>query len=264
MHFHSLGFNTKSESGVQQKARLVAKGFEEDCLDEIPKNSCTCDKQSLRLILSIIACKKWKINSMDIKTAFLQRKEMEREVYLKPPKEAHFPGKVWKLNKCVYGLADASLMWYQKVKSTLIACGGTMSKVDPAVFYWRNSENLNGIICVHVDDFLWTGSKWFEQNIISKLRDVFHVGKEACESFRYLGLNLIQENETIVLSQTDYAKSMKTVPILKERMKSSLLMSEEQTILRSKIGQLLWLTKQTRHDIAFDVAMLSVNERHCR
>ena len=49
----------ESESGVQQKARLVVKGFEE-CLDEIHKNSPTCNKQSLRLNLSIIACKKWK------------------------------------------------------------------------------------------------------------------------------------------------------------------------------------------------------------
>ena len=36
------------------------------------ENSPTCDKQSLRLVLSIIMQKKWCINSIDIKTAFLQ------------------------------------------------------------------------------------------------------------------------------------------------------------------------------------------------
>ena len=121
---------------LQRKARLVAKGFEEDCLDEIDKNSPTCDKQSLRLLLSVIAHKKWQINSVDIKTAFLQGEKIKREVFLRPPKDANVPGKVWKLNKCVYGLADASLMWYERVKKTLIECGGKVSKVDPAVFYW--------------------------------------------------------------------------------------------------------------------------------
>ena len=131
---------------LQRKARLVAKGFEEDCLDEVLKNSPTCDKQSLRLILSVIAQKKWKINSVDIKTAFLQGEKIQREVYLQPPKEANSTGKIWKLNKCVYGLADASLKWYEKVKKTLKECGGQVSKTDPAVFYWHNSNGLDGIL----------------------------------------------------------------------------------------------------------------------
>ena len=94
------------------------------------------------------------------------------------------------------------------------------------------------------------GSHWFEQNVLQKLRDVFCVGKESCESFKYIGLNLSQDGETIVLSQNDYANSMNTVPVQKERVKTSQLTSAEQTALRSKIGQLLWL-------IAFNVASVS-------
>ncbi|CAG2221800.1 unnamed protein product [Mytilus edulis] len=48
----------EADNEIHRKARLVAKGFEEDYLDEIQKNSPTCDKQSLRLILSIIMQKK--------------------------------------------------------------------------------------------------------------------------------------------------------------------------------------------------------------
>ena len=47
--------------------------------------------------------------SMDIKTAFLQSKELDQLVYLDPPKKANVPpGYIWKLSKCVYGLTDAS------------------------------------------------------------------------------------------------------------------------------------------------------------
>ncbi|CAG2237353.1 unnamed protein product [Mytilus edulis] len=242
---------------IHRKARLVAKGFEEDCLDEIQKNSPTCDKQSLRLILSIIMQKKWSINSIDIKTAFLQGEKMQRKVHLRPPKEANANGKLWLLEKCVYGLADASLKWYEKVKKTLNECGGTESKIDPAVFYWHNSNGLAGVLAVHVDDFLWAGTNLFETEIISKIREKFSVGKEASESFKYLGLGLSHADDKIILSQTDYVEVLKTVSIDRKRPNDSQLSSVEQTVLRSKVGQLLWLAKQTRPDIAFDIAMIA-------
>ena len=245
------------ENKLQRKARLCAKGFEEDCLDEIKKNSPTCDKQSLRLVLSVIAQKKWKINSIDIKTAFLQGEQIQREVFLRPPKEANAPGKVWKLNKCVYGLVDASLKWYEKVKTTLIECRGKVSRVDPAVFYWHDSNGLTGILAVHVDDFLWAGSEAFEGTVVVKLRKLFNVGKEECEAFKYIGLGLSQDEERIILCQKDYTAMLKTVFVDKDREKTSPLSAQERSILRSKVGQLLWLAKQTRPDIAFDVATVA-------
>ena len=42
-------------------------------------------------------------NTVDIKSAFLQGKPIERDVYVKPSKEAHTK-KIWKLDATVYGL----------------------------------------------------------------------------------------------------------------------------------------------------------------
>ena len=50
---------------------------------------------------------------------------------------------------------------------------------------------------------------------------------------------------------------LKTVSVDKNREKSSPLLAKEQSILRSKVGQLLWLAKQSRPDIAFDVTTLA-------
>ncbi|VDH90020.1 Hypothetical predicted protein [Mytilus galloprovincialis] len=91
--------------------------------------------------------------------------KMQRKVHLRPPKEANANGKLWLLEKCVYGLQDASLKWYEKVKKTLNKCGGTESKVDPAVFYWYNSNGLDGVFAVPVDVFFL-----FETEVISKIR----------------------------------------------------------------------------------------------
>lgn len=100
-----------SDGGIKPKARLVARGFEETQTNTIPKDSPTCSTESLRMILAIIAQRKWTTNTMDIKTAFLQGSELTKDIFIKPPIEAACKGKIWKLRKCVYGLADDSLNW---------------------------------------------------------------------------------------------------------------------------------------------------------
>ncbi|CAC5421995.1 unnamed protein product [Mytilus coruscus] len=114
------------------------------------------------------------MNSVDIKTAFLQGEKMQREVYLRPPKEVKANGKVCRLNKCVYGLADASLKCYEKIKTTLLDCEGTVSKIDSAVFYWHDEKGLTGVLAVHVDDF-------FGQAPVP-LREVLYPGLGICSS----------------------------------------------------------------------------------
>ena len=90
---------------IYPKARLVVKGFEENN-HNLNKEPPTCPKDSFRVINAIVAQKQWKLNRIDIKTAFLQGKEHDVEVYLYPRKEAS-TNKICKLKKCVYGLADA-------------------------------------------------------------------------------------------------------------------------------------------------------------
>ena len=58
-------------------------------------------------IFVLIASNKWKVQVTDIKTALLQGKQIKRMVYLPPPKETN-ANKIWRLQKCMYGLADAS------------------------------------------------------------------------------------------------------------------------------------------------------------
>ena len=53
---------------------------------------------------------------MDIKTAFLHGKIKPRDIYVIPAKEAK-TNAVWKLDKCIYGLVDASHVWYDSIKA---------------------------------------------------------------------------------------------------------------------------------------------------
>ena len=88
------------------KARLSARGFEE--LQDFSTDSPCCSRIGVRSIFALIASRNWNMSSIDVKTAFLEGRKIERILYLLPLKEAN-TSKVWKLQKCVYGLADASI-----------------------------------------------------------------------------------------------------------------------------------------------------------
>ena len=155
-------------------------------------------------------------NTIDIKTAFLQGEELDREVYLCPPKEAN-TNRIWKLKQCVYGLADASPKWYGRVKSFLLQNKGKMSVANPAVFYLHYGTELLGIICVHVDDFLWAGVADFENDIANNLRLTFKIGEEETESLKYIGINQCEDD--VIIDQESYINHLKPIDVSSDRKK---------------------------------------------
>ena len=71
------------------RARLVARGYEEQ--EEVISDSPTVDQVNIKILLAIAASKGWKVVSSDVKSAFLQGKEITRDVIMKPPPEAGHP-----------------------------------------------------------------------------------------------------------------------------------------------------------------------------
>ena len=248
------------------KARLVARGFEEEDV-KIPKDSPTCSKESLRLVFTFIAANKWTCNSIDIKAAFLQGKGISRSVFLKPPKEASSSKTcLWKLKTCVYGLVDAPRCWYMRVKEELLKLNGSVSKTDPAIFFWRNDDDkLEGIMAAHVDDFCWGGNETFINKVIKPLHSTFQVGSEHSSLFKYLGLSVYQKKDhTIEVGQTTYIQEVEEVKIVDEmkRGKAGRLDDKEVGQLRTLIGQMGWIAGQTRADLSFEVCELSSAIKH--
>ena len=86
------------------KARLCARGFEET--QKFRTDSPCCTIIGIRTALAVLTTNNWSLKAADEKTAFLQGKKIERGVYIRPLKEAATK-KVWKPQKCVYGLGDA-------------------------------------------------------------------------------------------------------------------------------------------------------------
>ena len=111
---------------------------------------------------------------MDIKSAFLQGHLLKRPVYIKPPKEAGTE-KLWKLNKCVYGLTDASRMWYLRVDKFLRNMGLEKMPLDEACYVYRRGKDLAGLLCLHVDDILRFGTETFQNSVVKVFKRTFKI-----------------------------------------------------------------------------------------
>ena len=107
-------FKTKKDSmgNIERyKARLVAKRFtQKEGIDYIETFSPVSKKNSLCIIMALVAHFDLDLHQMDEKTAFLNG-DLEEEVYMKQP-EGFFSSDgahlVCKLNKSIYGLKQAS------------------------------------------------------------------------------------------------------------------------------------------------------------
>ena len=241
------------------KARLVARGFEETILNA-RTDSPTCSRQALRIVFATAATMNWTLQSLDIRAAFLQGNGIERTVYLKPPREYLEEGLVWKLKRCIYGLKDAPRAWYDRVESELSTLRAKKSIFDDALFMWYDEfGKLEGILVVHVDDFVYTATDEWLQTVMGALLKKFKISRHAEGSFKYIGLNIVQSNFMVQVDQEKYVGALEEVILStqRSRQKDDLLTCEETTLLRSISGQLLWASSQTRPDVSFDACVVS-------
>ncbi|GAB1610627.1 hypothetical protein Ahia01_001349000 [Argonauta hians] len=149
--------------------------------------------------------------------------------------------------KEIENLKNASRIWYLKVKEVLESLGMKMSIYDEALFYFKVSGKLCGLIAIHVDDFLHVGNCEFEI-VINKIKQQFEISHEHDQFFNYLGLEITQTSDDITLNQFNYISKLTVLE--KEVTKKDF---------KSKIGQLAWVAGQTRPDISFDICQASVN-----
>eukprot|EP00957_Ditylum_brightwellii_P166968 12710601-Ditylum_brightwellii.AAC.1 len=103
----------------------------------------------LMLLISIML--QLKTCSADFSNAFAHADMKGEPVYISPPPiMSCFPrDKVLKLNKSLYGQADAPRIWYDKLRASLETRGFTTCKADPCLFTFKK------VVCIiYVDDCL--------------------------------------------------------------------------------------------------------------
>ena len=122
-----------------------------------------------QLFLQLCAWRRYHVEKGDVSSAFLQGDELEDDVFTIPVpelcEELRLPkDTVCKLTKAAYGLVIAPLSWYKSVHNYLKELGFVRCRSDPCLWILFGSatttcggKEIIGIICGHIDDFLFGG-----------------------------------------------------------------------------------------------------------
>ena len=132
-------------------------------------DSPTCSRQALKMVFVSASIMSRELHSLNITSPFLQGKNIESEVFVRPPSEI-MEGKIWKLQRYIYGLNDVPRKWYNRVEQELLKLVGRKNHYDEAMFQWHNKDGaLFGILGTHADDFVYCSTLNWHKNVVEKL-----------------------------------------------------------------------------------------------
>ena len=227
------------------KARMCIRGDLERGKEEIRTDSPTASKEAIKLALIVAANEGFKVKSGDIKSAYLQGELIKRKVFIRPPKEAQTSDKLWLLLQGAYGLVDGGRLFYLKLSEKLTQLGMHKVHSDGALFTYVKNDKLQGIITTHSDDLILAGNDVFEEDIESKLKDMFQFSKIEEDSFKYCGCNIRSKEDGIIeMEQNYYMEELEEIEAPNGDDSDKLSYQEIRSV-RKKIGELLWISLMT-------------------
>ena len=81
----------------------------------------------------------------------------------------------------------------------------------------RREPKLIGFMASHIDDFLHAGETSFDDKVMARLTSRFMAGKLEVGSFGCVGFTIIQNEQGIVMDQSDYLESLEDIVIPPEK-----------------------------------------------
>ena len=155
----------------------------------------------------------WELHSLDITSTLLQGNNIEREVFVQLPSEIMEEGKIWKLQKCIYGLNDAPRARYNRVEQELLKLGGGKTSMTKQCF--RGAMKME--LFVEFRWFVYCGTLNWHKNVVEKLICIFKINNREKESFICIGLNFVEMSKEVIVDQSSYIISLKLVELSRER-----------------------------------------------
>lgn len=252
------------------KARLVVRGCEQkEGVDYAETYSPVVSNNTIRLIFALGSKNQYKITKFDVKTAFLHG-NLDQEVYMWLPEgcKAAEGDMICKLNKCLYGLKQSPLKWYETLTNFLVEAGLKQIIGERCVFI---SENSDLILAFHIDDgFLLSRDESQKQKLLDGLEREFKI-TVVCNPRDFLGMEICKGNNELTVSQGKYVKQVvqkfnmndsqfKSTPIVtQDRPNAGKAIENLNPIFpfRQAVGSILYAASKTRPDIAYAVNVVS-------
>jgi len=152
------------KSNGRKKAHLVAKGFSQvEGIDFNEVFSPMVRYDTAHILIALFTIEGWKMESLDVITAFLYGK-LEEEIYMEQPEGYALPGqerKVFRLNRALYGLKQALLAWWNQLDESMKALGFTRIHSDAGIFVLKDKNGkLACVTIIYVNDALFCSPDW--------------------------------------------------------------------------------------------------------
>eukprot|EP00435_Cladocopium_sp_Y103_P035026 s2451_g9.t1 len=245
-------------------------------LSSIAADAPTLTKDGKQLLLQQVASRGWRLINFDISTAFLKGAGDGRQLGIHPPVELQQALAMQEGDQCslvggAYGRADAPILWYRTLKSTLESLGFVVCPFDGCVFSLitlgkDGRPRVHGCLGMHVDDGIGGGDQYFRE-VIGRLRKIYEFGAYNEGEFEFCGVRYFQwDDGSIEMEQNSYIQKISPIEIPKGRRldpKSRLNETETQW-LRQICGSLQFAAVHTRPDLAAKVGELQTAIPHGR
>lgn len=254
------------------KARLIGKGYKQKYGINYEEVFAPIARlETIRLLIALAAHHNWKIYQLDVKSAFLNG-ILEEEVYVQQPEGFIKEGeesKVYHFKKALYGLKQAPRAWNARIDSYLHQNSLTKCPYEHAVFTKKNHHGEFLIICLYVDDLLYTGNS---SEMFKELKQLmfkeFEMIDDRLMSY-FLGIEVKQRHDGIFISQKNYIREilekfkMDSYTSVNTPVATGIKLSKEgdgrviePTPYKSLVGSLRYLII-TRPDIVYGVGLVS-------
>jgi hypothetical protein len=294
-------FNSRGEF-LLWKARLVDGGHRTDPTKYNPfeKSSPTSSLEAVYILLSIKVTENMELESFDVPSAYLNAslqpgrfhmmaidKHIAKLLIRVDPRAREFiqpDGSILvEIRRSLYGLPEASKLWYDYFTKALTLGGYTICPHDPCLFLRKRGSEIS-IIALYVDDCLhiWKGNNIYRELYAAlrnaKLPDLKVDKLEGDKSVSFLGLNItMMRDRTLTVNQSGYLKNLleehgnfKTFPVtpctdqlfkITDVKESEDAEAVESTPFASKLMKTRYC-ERTRPDICLPLAVLQTKMRN--
>ena len=267
---------------VNAKARLCAQAYDEPLAKAglIKVDAPTIQRVGVMVFLQLLVNFQWipYWRKGDVTAAFLQGKKRDVEkngrLYLRQPKGRNLPGVpagcLLEVLLSVYGLPDAPRAWFEEITGFMKEMGFQHSRVDPAFMVWYYEDGSIGIMCVlHVDDIMIANDGTDRtEKLVAQLHEKYPFGEwtevHKIGSITYTGRTILVKGTEVWINQQDFIEGRMT--LLKHKKEKGQDKDRECTELekadyKSGVGDLHWVTSQTRIDHAVDTSALQKRQQ---
>ncbi len=255
------------------KARLVAKGFSQKYQLHYDETFAPVVKYvTLRMVIALAKLMGWRVQLLDVKTAFLYG-ELKELLFMVIPEGMELEGDFdcLQLLRSLYGLKQASRVWNETFDSFVQSLGFQVSKYDPCL-YTLTVDGMCVVLVVYVDDVLVTGTcDAMVDQVKQHLKSRFEMS-DAGDCKFVLGIEVVHDatDGSVTLCQRRYVQDMlhrfgmddckpAASPV---DISTKLVASDDNSVpveapYREAVGALMHLMCATRPDIAYAVGMVA-------